>query len=509
MKKLDFSNRDLERRLLSISEQFGYTGIERDNAAWLENSLNEPPFEIARITATNIPDAKSILERYQSEYSAAREYVVDYSQCLRLLARIVSGASPETIEFFKRGITFCTRLKLRSLFEEGVAPIFFGTFAGGEIVIVKTSFTYLGRASFKRFLYALSHYPDSIMNGEVTSFESLRKWNGLEAQDFLSVILRIAQYLFFPYVSSFTASHGIGLEFIFIPSQPFEYARPLFPADWRDFLRASTEMAEEDGAPAESDQELFTKPKRSIYGKYVFKTPPSANDTKDLIEWAIRSANAAVTNLYDVTNFSIASSDDTIYPVSGQEYVHSFMHVLRDAASIIAEDSRYRNKATTFRVADILSAIAEQSSLRKPSDEFFRELFRCDIGKSRIKSILYNTNVTALRTLADAADEIYENLKATLLDSVYIPSKRQRNGISVRSSSLDSEHVLSEDEFCGHVIRTLRNTQHGYFTRGDRSLRPSRFLSLIDGNTPDDFPTLTLAWTLGFLASPREFVGEP
>ena len=493
MKKIDFSNRDLEKKILSILPQFGYTGIEKPNGVWLENSLNTPAFEFVRITASNIDDAESILESYQNEYSGLKEYIIEYSRCLKLLSRLVSGISPETVEFFKRGITFCPRLKLTQLFKEGIAPIFFGTFAGGEIIVAKTTLTYWSRAALQRSLYVSSHYPDVITSREITSFESLSRWNRLEADDFLSIILGIVQHLFFPYVSCFITGHGVGLKVIFIPPQSFEHSRPLFPADWLDFLRADTELAEESRTSLGTAEELFIKPKRSIYGKYVFTDPPLVNDTIDLVEWAICSANALVTRLYDVTNFTVADSDEIIDPVYGQEYAHSIMHVLRDAASIIAEDSRYRNKATTFRIADILSALAEQGSLKKPPDEFFREVFRCDIGKPRIKNILDGTGIAALRLFANTTDEIYENLKRTLLDSIYIPTKRKSDGVSVRSAALNSERIMSEDKFCGQVLRTLRNTQHGYLTRGDRSSRPSRFLSLVDGNTLDDFPTLGVA----------------
>ncbi len=114
-----------------------------------------------------------------------------------------------------------------------------------------------------------------------------------------------------------------------------------------------------------------------------------------------------------------------------------------------------------------------------------------------------------MKNVAEASNQIYDNLKRIVLDSVFIPSKRLPDGILVKKSSLKTEQLTGEDEFCGHVLRALRNTQHGYFTRRDKSFRPSRFLSLIDGNTPDDFPTLGLAWTLALLASPSDFIGDP
>jgi hypothetical protein len=509
MKKLNFSNYDVEQKLASISQQFGYTAVEKENAVWVSNSLQEPAFQSVRITSNNIADASLILDAYEKEYSSTPEIVISYDRCLKLLSNIATEISPDNVEFFQRGITFCARLKLTKLFQEAVAPIFFGTFAGGEIFIIKTTFAYLKRAGFNRALYALSHYPDSILSRETKGFDSLRNWNSIEADEFLSIILQITLHLFFPYVSGFTTGHGIGLRFVFLPTKAFEYTRPFFPADWMDFMRADTELAEERGAPLEEPDNMFKKPSRSIYGKYAFEIAPSFKVTTELVDWAIESANTTISRLYDVTNFVAGTSNQTIDPIYAQEYSHSFMHVLRDAASIISEDSRYRNKATTFRIADILSAIAEQGSLRKGQDEFFRDLFSCAAGKPTIKQILYRTGITAIKDFADVTDKIYENLKNTLLESVWIPGKRQLGGISVRRASLSSEEIVGEDEFCGLVLRALRNTQHGYFTRGDRYSRPSRFLSLIDGNTPDDFPTLAIAWILALLVSPTDFVGDP
>ena len=306
------------------------------------------------------------------------------------------------------------------------------------------------------------------------------------------------------------ASNGVGLKIVFIPSRPFEHTRPSFPSDWMDFLRADTELAEESTVHSLPAKDLFEKPKRSIYGKYVFDNSPSHKNTIELLDWAIHSANNTIARLYDVTNFSSKDASEEIDPVYGQEYTHSLMHVLRDAASIIAQDSRYRNKATTFRIADILAALAEQGSLQKRQDEFFRQLFSWNSGRLNTKAILYDTGLAALKMFADASDQIYKTLKTSILDSIFIPNKRQGEEVNIKSASLLSEQLLSEDEFCGQTLRALRNAQHGYLTRGDRnSNRPARFLSIIDGNTPDELPTLALTWTLTLLASPSRFIGDP
>lgn len=80
----------------------------------------------------------------------------------------------------------------------------------------------------------------------------------------------------------------------------------------------------------------------------------------------------------------------------------------------------------------------------------------------------------------------------------------------MKNRRLTSEEFQNDDEFCGNVMRSLRNTHHGYLTRSDiNSKRPSRYLSIINGSTSDDFPTLTMLWVLALLASPERFIGNP
>jgi hypothetical protein len=509
MKKLAIENQAIRRRILSVISTHGYSGIETPNGISINNSLHDRPFEFIRISKSNISDAQNILDKYKDEHAKFMEIQTSHSESLKLIRNFQGDLSPEKIELFKRGITFCPRTELTKLFEQEAAPQFFKLFSDGEIILIKISYDYNKRAAINRFLYTFSQYPDAITNDRLDHFDSLRKWNTLEPNYFLSIILGISQYLFYPYVSSFTANHGIRLVFLFIPSTPFKNIRPFFPKDYIDFLSSDTEMAQEHSKPIKSADDLFKKPERSIYSKYVFESPPQFSETKELIEWTLQSANKAVMRLYDVTNFNDENSPDTVDPVYSQEYTHSFMHALKDAASIIVSDSSYRNKATCFRVADILATMARYGSLRKDEGEFFQGLFRCDVGKPMLKSILHNTGVKALKDAADVAEGIYDNLKKTILEFIYVPNKRRTSTVCVKDSSLSSEQTISEDQFCGSVLRTLRNTQHGYLTRGDKSLRPSRFLSLIDGNTPDDFPTLAIAWILALLASPKDLIGDP
>jgi hypothetical protein len=502
MKRLHLGDEDKERRILSVAARSGYNIKDDSSGRWLENSLTVKPYEYVRITPSNISDVRPFIDAYTKEVNIAGG--INYNKCLDLLAKITKGVSPENVEYFKRGIVFCPQNKLKELFEQGVAPLFFGVFPGGEIYLIRSSGAYHYRIAFIRFLYTLSLYPE-ILNYKIgTDFEGFRTlvhWNNLDPRNYPLIILTIMQYLFYPYLTGFSALHGTNLDISFVFPQTIKEEK-LFPSYWIDFMKSKINFAKE----ARENNKVH---ERSVYGKYYFEEPSSFDDSKALIEWAIKSLNNLATRLYDVTRFLSDSDDEVIDPIYAYEYSQTIMHIFRDAASIITSDMSYQNKSVTFRIADLLSRLAKIGTLKKNEGDYFKELFRSDKGKFLVKDILTNADVQVIKDISQVVETIYENLKKSILDSIWVPDKRRASGISVKGKDLAKECIETEDEFLGNVIRALRNTHHGYFTRGDPKTKPSRYLSIINGNTSDDFPTLAIAWILALLASPERFVGTP
>src|SRR3989338_2031450 len=97
MKRLDFSNRDLERKILSILPKYDYRGAENVRGGWLGSILNEPEVASIKVTPSTVPDALPFLDRCLTEYSIAPEYVTYYSECLKLLSGIASEISLENM----------------------------------------------------------------------------------------------------------------------------------------------------------------------------------------------------------------------------------------------------------------------------------------------------------------------------------------------------------------------------------------------------------------------------
>lgn len=426
MKKINFSDTDLERKALKVASQCGYKTKDDSSGRWLENSLTAAPYDYCKITSANISDARSFIDSYLRELSIPGA-LSDYNSCLKLLSRITKEISAENIEYFKRGICLCPQTKLIDLFEESIAPLFFGVFPGGEILLIKSSIAYSHRAALNRALYTFSHYPDILnykLGKDYPKFDTLFYWNNLEPSEFISIILSLIQYLYYPYVTGFSAMHGLIFDIRFILPEPIKEER-LFPDKWIDFMESKSNFAKEK---RENNTDIFEKPPRSIYNKYVHDNPPSTDDIKELMEWAIGSTNKLAIKLYDATEFLSKNNPEEIDPVYAFEYLHSIMHIFKDASSIIASEMSYPNKTTTFRVADILSCLTHCGSLNENEAEFFKGLFRCDKGRILVKEILKDTGVEVLDDFISVTDEIYENLKTTILNSVWVPNRRQSGG---------------------------------------------------------------------------------
>jgi hypothetical protein len=92
---------------------------------------------------------------------------------------------------------------------------------------------------------------------------------------------------------------------------------------------------------------------------------------------------------------------------------------------------------------------------------------------------------------------------------VWLDYRIHGDDIIVKDKSLKKDINEDISLFTSNVIRALRNTHHGYFSRNDQSKRPSRYLSLVDGNIPDSFSSITLFWLLCLLEDRNSFIGSP
>lgn len=517
MKKLNFNNIELENKILNIAKSNGYIPDQKSETSFITNKLSKPAFNCKLVTNNNYLDALDIINVYQKDHSAiTTNYGIipglkaTLKECNELLNSLTKDLNPQCAYEFTGGIINCPLINLDYLYKSKIAPKFFSLHPDGCIIVVATSIEYIRRASFTRLLYNLKNYPNLEIYGK-SGFKTLQYWNLTDPQILLKKIIDFLLHSYTPYILGFSADHSNYLKFIFIPDYSPQLSLEESKMDWLYFLKYRSDFTVGQIDLNVSPNSIGI-PLDALYNKYVFVNPPSIIEKIKFMIWGIEQANKLASKLYDITNF--VDSCDEIDPIYAFEYALTIMHILSDATFILYSNSSYQNKSVTFRIADMISQIASLSTLndyRKTDFEsqFFKKLFRCDEGKSLIFKILSEVDNRIIKEYSIVSENIYNNLKKLIIESVWLNEKKTGVGISVKDKMLKNEITEDYDSFTGNVIRSFRNLHHGYFTKSDSRQRPSRYLSLIDGNMPNEFPTLAILWILALLESPEKLIGNP
>jgi hypothetical protein len=160
-----------------------------------------------------------------------------------------------------------------------------------------------------------------------------------------------------------------------------------------------------------------------------------------------------------------------------------------------------------MEIADIIGELAHNWNSKVNGPEYFKTLVHPLHGHALLKAAFATAPAPFATVFSDVAAAIYENLRDTIVGSVFVPTKKTSSGILVRNKALSSENVESGEDFSANVIRALRNTHHGYLTKNDNSLRPSRYLALINGTLPEAFARLGPLLSLAATVAPETMFG--
>lgn len=432
---------------------------------------------------------------------------LEYKDCVELCHSLDTGYTHKEIDSFKKGIFYCKKDYLEDLLKVAFEDIFFNKFPNGKIISVRLDSLYYRRCAMIRGLYSLENYPDikdriSDFNG----FETLRHWLFIESHESFGSILQLAEYFFFPFVTAFHCNYRIGLTFIFVPDAVLEHRVGTYPRDVLDYIRTGSDFGKEkiDGLNIEN---------KHVYAKYCFDSSPLFSEYYEFIIWAINRANQFIKNYLNITNYVDKHDHSKIDPIYALEYNLSILHLIKIGLSVLSSSSSYFNKNMTFQSADILNDISNYTSLGIPGTprnyEIFKRLFNKDEILPIISSIINSCSFSYKNQLNTVVENIYEELNKTIKDSVWLDYKVSGNDITVLNRDMTGDNIESLSIFTSNVIRALRNTHHGYLTRNDQGKRPARYLSMINGNIPDVFGSLTLVWLVCLIQDRDTFIGKP
>ncbi len=423
----------------------------------------------------------------------------------KLASGLLGEVNAQTLADFKHSIFGCERDNIIEFLKYALEDVFFKKFSCGKLLLVRLDSTIYARSGFLRAGYSLANYPELVqeMGKNFNGFNTLNKWLLVENHEFFNCLLGILEFFFFPYILSFHAKCGIGTYFIFIPDSPIEYEIGRFPRDILDFIRSDSDLA----------KNIFTEElnKNSLYSKYCFETPPNQNDYTEFLRFFIDKVDGFIYESFNICNFLDETDKDKIDPIYALEYNISMLHILKMSLSIISSKDSYSNKSNTFQIADMFDALCNNPAIGIPNGdtELFKRLFNKNYFTSVLKPILEQSTINLKTQLANTMNGLYDELNIAVKNSVWLTHKINGNNITVKNRTMTSENQESIEDFTANVIRALRNSHHGYITRYDLSNRPSRYLSLITGELPGSFPSLTFYWILCLLIDKDKFIGKP
>jgi len=428
---------------------------------------------------------------------------LDFSTCKALVNSLAVRYDKYSINNFRSALSFVNPSYLGDLLEH-IEKIFFGKFPNGRIIVIKSNQFYYKRAGLIRFLYTLSNYPELFSNpAEIRpEFRTLHNWNSFEAHELIGSCLHLCENFTFPYINGFHSNHKLGTHFVFIPNRTVKISTLRFPVDRQDFIRTAFSFGEEkSNHTTESNRNKY-------FAKYCFKKPLSLEKRIDLFETTLTQVNHLIRDLLDITKFK--DSESNIDPVYAFEYSNSILTLMKVAISILHTNHKRQNTDSLFRVLDMISGIANRRQFGCSNDaEFFKMMLSKNEGYELLENVIQNSKLLSKNELGDALKTIYDDLHDTVLNSVFVPDRLADGVVSVKTRNLDGNMNISEQDFVSDVVRSLRNTHHGYLTREDRNRKgPARFLSLIDGNFPASITSLGPFVALGILLDREALMGS-
>jgi hypothetical protein len=413
--------------------------------------------------------------------------------------------SPKGIYALTFAVFGCPIQELKEFLSITLLPTFFDVYPNGKVMFLRTNYDFETRHSMMRAGYTMSQYR-RLQEFTTTSnpFRTMERWQPLMPSVQLRLVLELATLLFFPRQQYFTGTRS-GLITVFIPGAPFvEYGQE-FPASWRDlfsdhwdFAKGERHAANVSAVPSALVETNSLRPlfDRAVYG---------ALEIEALVRWLVDRYNFFAFHQTDPAEF--LDDNSFIDFVTCFEHALTIDRALRKGISCATSTESVVRKEAAMEIVDIVSELAHYWGAANSAPDYFKILVHPTQARIILKSAFGTITPPFDAIFVDVVDTIYDQLRDSIIDSVFVPSKKTPSGVLVRAKDLLSENVESIDEFTANVIRSLRNTHHGYLTTNDRSLRPSRYLALVTGNLPEVFARFGCLLALAAVVAPATVFG--
>jgi hypothetical protein len=410
--------------------------------------------------------------------------------------------------FLSCAINLAAPESLRQILRSHLLPAFFRLYPQGKVVVLRYDTRIDSAAAAMRSAYGAALAPLPALAADATSgVSTLREWHLMSLSHLMPALLDFFNYLFYPLVGGARANLP-GMAILFLTDPMDEHVPGYFPRNWLGFASASAVFAQERTDPLEVVRDQRgPAAQRAGHHRFLHTTRFSADDRIELLRWYVGRLNRMLFELTDVCNFTEGLLRETaIDPVFGYEHQITIDRLFRKTLLAMSLDVAPVANLMSFEIADLYDTLSLRFTKTSQDAAFFKELFHTKDAPAKTGRLLGNMPQPFAGYFADMAMQAYHKIEDTVRASVWRNSKLTATGIMVQNKTLTAETEVPLPEFVGESMRAYRNAHHGYFSAGDRSKRPSRFLFMVDGNLPVEMSALPVLWWLSYLADPT-FVG--
>ena len=459
---------------------------------------------LATITPTNVgaEDTYEFLERAtETRYAQVQRRVTSTWDDLVSLARKPESQEPRlrSLHALASAVSLCSPDALAALLRIHALPAFFASYPAGRVLFFQSNYEFETRYGLLRGLYSTSHYELTELDPNA-GFRALRQWQTLDTVTQPRTLMTLLGVALYPLIHVVTAG-PIGLRMVFVLDPPERHELPPFPASWMSIAQSHWDFGDQErdhmAVLGGTDGDATAA---AAHGRYRTRAAFSAEDVATTVTWFAERFSSLAFHLADPCEFLL---DDCIDPVTCFEYALTVDRVMRKAISCVASEETAVRKGASQEIADLLETLRCVWDPAAGNSAYFKRLYHPVDGAALLAQAFDGVPEPFRQHLLTTSRQLYDELQAAIRASVWVPAKVTTNGVLVKSRDLTGEREEPLAEFTSNVVRALRNAHHGYLTRSDPGNRPSRYLALVSGDTPDSMSHLGVLWALALLASPQ------
>lgn len=433
-------------------------------------------------------------------------YSSPVKDCAALCKDALNEPAHRGLHFLTCAASLAPRPVLRHVLAQHVLPAFFKIARDGYFLAYAVDYELEIRLGLCRNLHRFSQYSLSDLDkDDVASLQKLHAESSLEQP---ALIVNLVSALTYPWVTCVAAVRP-GLLFVFVLDPAPKHEAQRFPSSWSDKLRSSADFAKNSVGLTELLRSKDEAVKESArHRRHRLVDPPPAAQSLSLLRYTLERYARTVWHTTDPSEHC-APGTDAISPLVPFEFGLTLDRLVRKGVLSVFGTAEIDRKDDCFEIADLIEELWSQRNDKSAGTAIFKRLFTRNEAIPLLNSCVSGAPIHDWPPIVPAVRATYDRLVSVVEASVTVKSKVTPGGILVRNKSLTREVVEPLDEFAANVVRALRNAHHGYLTAHDRSSRPARYLSLVDGSIPNEVSLIAAYWVWCTVTSPEVVLGRP